>query len=65
MSLILHESLDFRTAVRCSGARMAPGEKHRPACGLGSARRGGADPMAEPFCAKGPFETEWMQTASV
>jgi hypothetical protein len=34
MSIFLHESYDFRTVVRWSGARMAPDEKHRPACGL-------------------------------
>jgi len=40
-------------SIRSSSTRKAPDEKHRPALRLGSARRGGADPMAEPFGARG------------
>ena len=42
MSIILNESLDFRTAARSSSTRKAPDEKHRPACGLEA--QGGAVP---------------------
>jgi hypothetical protein len=67
MSIILNESLDFRTAVRCSGARMAPDEKHRPACGLeaqGGAVRTRWLSLSVP---RGRLKrhAEWMQTASM